>query len=370
MNPGESGKPFRSRAYTYAAGSPINVELDFLSPARQMAAPEISELVFRFSGTVGAVSGGALGRDAAKLYDNVLLRDDGEIVNASGAGLRVLEQIEIGDRQIDPSDISSGATNTTYKYNLRILFGSDAQTRTARGRDAALQLAQFLEGGNLIITPAAAVPTGWAAVQSDWRVRVYAYVRDGRKAELKSRRHIWEQAISLQEFDYPVNGSLRNAVITSKLTTTGYTTLAGYTTLYSRSLELPPTFETDMLVDEYRKTGNALGTNDEITLAAPGAIPLKVAHRGQLVGQMVDLKTLHVDLGAAAPTGGRLLLDVVQDRSPIMGAAALGYETPSALAQAVASRGVIQGANGDKIPATSMVSTIARRTPIRIKGDM
>lgn len=370
MNPGESGKPFRSRAYTFAPGSPINVDLDFLEPMRQMAAPEVSEIVLRFSGTVGAITGGALGRDAAKLFDNISLRDDREIVNASGHGLRILEQHEIGSKQIDPSDISSGATNTTYVYKLRILFGSDVQTRTARARDAALNLAQFLVGGNLVVTPCAAVPTGWAAAQADWRLRVYMYGKDGRKSELKQRRRIYEQVMSVQEYDYPVNGSLRTAFAHSKLATTGYSSWAAFTNIYSRSLEWPTSFETDMLADEYRKTGVALGTNDEILLSTPGAVSIVCPHRGQKVGQMVDLKSLHLDLGAAPPTSARLLLDVIEDRSPVMGAASMGYESPSALAQAVASRGVIQGANGKEIPVGSMVANLARRTAIRIKGDL
>lgn len=367
MNAGESGKAFRSETYTWAAGQQLNIKTDFLNPCRQMAAPEVSEIVIRITGTVSGSGGAALGRDAAKLIENVALRDDGEIVNASGAMLRVLEQVEIGSRQQDPADVASAATTTTYKYNLRILFGSDAQNRMLRPRDSALQIAQFLEGGNLTITCAAAVPTNW--VLSAGTVQVFVYARDARKAELKTRLRIWEQAIGQQEFDYPVNGFLRHAIIASKLTTTGYTSLAGFTTLYSRTLETPPQFETDMLVDEYRKTSTALGTNDEITLATPGAIALKVAHRNQKIGQMIDTKTLHIDLRAAAPTSGKLLIVAAVPRSPIMGAAALGFESPSSLASAVRQNGVIQG-DGKMIPVSQMMASLTRVLPVRLKSGI
>lgn len=367
MNAGESGKPLRSESYVYTLGQPINIKTDFLSPCRQMAAPEISEMVVRFSGAVSGISGGALGRDAAKLVDNVSLRDDGEIVNASGAMLRLLEQMEIGNRQTDPADIASAATNTAYKYNLRILFGSDAQNRMLRPRDSALQIAQLLEGGNLTITTPAATPTGWqAAVGADWRIQVFVYARDGRKNELKARRRIWEVNIGQQEYDYQVNGFLRAALIGSKLTTTGYTSLAAFTTLFSRTLELPPQFESDMLLDEYRKTATALGTNDEFALATPGAIALKIPHRLQKIGQMIDCKTLHIDLRAAAPTNGRVLLDAVIPRSPVMGAVAMGFENPSALASAVRQSGVVQG-EGGQIPVSHMLANLTRVLPVRLK---
>lgn len=364
MNAGQSSKLMRSEQLVYALGTPYNVKLDFLAPARQMAAPEIGELTFRLSGTVGAITGGVKGRDTAKLFDQIIIRDDEEMVNASGAGLRVLEQVERGSKQTDPADIASGSTNTTFVYRLNLIFGG--HTRSVRTRDFRVPLSSLLEGGNITVMTPAAVPTGWAAVQSDWRITVYARVWDARTRELKSRRHIWEQNVSQQEYDYPCFGSIRNAIVTSKLTTTGYTDLSGFTTLFSRTIELPPQFETDMLIDEYRKGAEAIGTNDEFTLAANGAIPIKIASRYQKIGQMIDARTLHLDLRAAAPTGGRLLLDVVTDRSPTMAALQMGYESPSSLAAAVKARGVVVGEAGN-IPAREMVATLARRTPIRIK---
>jgi hypothetical protein len=130
----------------------------------------------------------------------------------------------------------------------------------------------FLEGGQILFNTPAAVPTGWNSVQADQRVRLHVLVKDGRIPELKSRRRIYEQVVSQQEFDYQVNGSLRAALLGSKLTTTGYTSLAAFTTLFSRTLELPPQYQTHVLLDEYRMFADSLGTNDEFALATPGMI--------------------------------------------------------------------------------------------------
>jgi hypothetical protein len=364
MNPNLAGKIFRSDSLVYGLGTSFTFRPDFLAQARNMAAPEVSELIFRFSGTVGAITGGALGRDAAKLIDTVRFRDDDEVINASGVGLRVLEQIELGNKQQDPADIASGATNTTYKYNLRIVL-DPTEMRSQRGRDFRIPLAHFLEGGELTVLTPAAVPSGWAAVQADWRLRVYAKVIDGRVRELKSRRRIKEEAITQQEFDYQINGSLRNAVITSKLATTGYTSLAPYTTIFSRTIETVPSLETDILVDQYRRGADSLGANDEIALAAPGAIPLQIAKKNQKTGEMIDCRTLHIDLQQAAPAGARLLTDTVVDRSPNLAALTEGYRSPSELAAAIRDYGYVVGDSGNT-PARDFVGPLARRLPIRL----
>jgi hypothetical protein len=368
MNPNLAGKTFRSDNIVYALGTAFTFRLDFMAQARNMAAPEVEELDFVFTGTVGAVTGGALGRDAAKLFDTVRFRDDDEVFNMSGAGARVLEQYEVGNKQVDPGDLSSGTTNSSYIYRLRVLF--QPPRRAQRGRDFRVPLAHFLEGGEITFQTPAAVPTGWNSVQSDWRVQLFARITDGRVRELKSRRRIMELAVTNQEFDYPVNGFLRNALLTSKLATTGYTTLAGFTTFFSRTLETVPSYQTHMAVDEYRRGADSLGTNDEFTLAAPGAIPIKVGDREQKTGEMIDTRTLHLDLLQAAPTSGRIIIDSVVDRSPNLAALTEGYRSPAELAAAIRDFGYVVGDSGN-IPAKQMAATLVRRLPVRIKpsGD-
>jgi hypothetical protein len=367
MNPNLAGKLFRSDALVYGLGSAFTFRPDFMAQARNMAAPEVAELIIRFTGTVGAITGGALGRDAAKVFDTVRFRDDDEVINASGAGLRVLEQMELGNKQIDPADITSGSTNVTYNYRLRIVL-DPTEMRAQRGRDFRIPLAHFLEGGELTIQTPAVLPTGWAAVQPDWRVRCYAYIIDGRVRELKSRRRIKEEAVTNQEFDYQINGSLRAAILTSKVTTTGYTSLLPYTTVFSRTLETVPSLEADVLLDRYRRNADSLGSNDEFALATPGALALMIPKKSQKVGEMIDCKTMHLDLQQAAPAGARLLTDTVVDRSPNLAALTEGYRSPGELAAAIRDYGYVVGDSGNTL-ARNFVGPLARRLPIRLQPD-
>ncbi len=363
MTPELRGITLRSNPETYALGAGITFKTDFLAQARQMTAPEVHAITMVFTGTVGAVSGGALGRDAAKLFDQILFKDADEVLNCSGAGMRVLEQMEHGNRQVDPADIASAATNTAYIYRLKWLC---APYRAERPRDFAIPVAHFLEGGEFTIQTPAAVPTGWAAVQADWRLRIFADVRDGRVRELKSRRRIKEQVVGQQEFDYQVNGFLRAAILTSKLATTGYTTLAPHTTLFSRTLKFPPAYDAHILLDEYRREATALGANDEFTLATPGAIALVSPRDYQKTGQMIDMKTLHLDLLSAAPASGRLITDVLIDRSGELAALTEGYPSAGEAQQAVKAHGVVVGA-ADSYAIGGFNAALARKLPLRIK---
>jgi hypothetical protein len=366
MRPALFGIPYRSNAEVYNAGTTITFKPDYLNGARDMDAPEVHAINIRFTGTVGAITGGAKGRDAAKLIDTVRFRDgDVDIWNVSGAGSRVMEQLDWGAKQIDPADIASGSTNATYSYILRISFNP---YRSLRARDFAVPLGSFLDSGEFAIQTAAAVPTGWAAVQADWRIQLFAEVRDGRKRELKSRRRVKEEAMTQQEFDYQVNGSLRAAVVTSKLTTTGYTDLSGFTTLNSRTLMWPSGFQSALLTEFYRREHNMFATNDEFLLAANGALPLYVPREKQKIGQMIDTKSLHVDFTAAAPTSARLITDVVIDRDANAGARQMGYEGPGPLGAAVNAKGQIKGVR-DNYRTNGFNGHLARRMPITIPGN-
>jgi hypothetical protein len=366
MTPEQSLVTYRSNPETPALGSQITFKLDFMQNARRMNAPEVYEIDVVFTGTVGALTGGALGRDAAKLFENIRFRDSDDVWNTSGALARVNEQLEVGSRQTDPVDIASGSTNSSYVYRLRLPFA--VPFRGARERDTAIPLSNFLDGGEFTVTFANVLPTGWNAIQSDWRVRLFAYIADGRVPEIKSRRRVKEEAATQQEFDYQINGFLRTAFLSSKLTTTGYTSLAAFTQINSRTLEFPAAFQTFELVDDYRyNVPGALGTNDEFLLATPGALPIMVPDIDQQIGRMIDTKTLHIDLLAAAPTSGRLWTDVIIDRNPDYTAMAMGYGDREQLAQAIRRAGHIQGGDGREYPAGGFNRDLARKLPIRIK---
>lgn len=367
MTPEQKGLPLRSNPEVYGLNNSITFKLDFMAKARHMAAPEVDEIDIIFTGTVGGVTATALGRDAAKLFDTIKFRDAEDVINCSGAGLRVWEQMELGAKQVDPATVASGATNATYNYRMRIPFTSPH--RAERGEDFAVPLSHFLEGGEFTLQTPAAVPSGWAAAQADWKVQLIAYVRDARVRELKSRRRIREEAVVSQEFDYQVNGFLRAAILTSKLTTTGYTELlALYPTLNSRTLNWPASYAPYNLVDEYRYNTQQFATNDEflLTSTTAGALAIFEPDRDQMTGQLVDTKTLHIDLMAAAPASGRLLTDVVIDRAGDLAAVTMGYGSPGEVQNAVREKGKVNGGGGREYAVRSFNAALARKLPIRI----
>lgn len=363
MTPELRGIYYRSNPEIVTLGSSVTIKPDYLAQAKYMDAPEVWTIVVVFTGTVGAITGGALGRDAAKIFDTIKFRDSDDVLNVSGAGMRVMEQLEWSGKQVDPADIASGATNATYSYSLRIPF---APWRAVRPKDFAVPTQNFLDGGEFTLTFASAVPTGWAAAQADWRVQLFAEVKDGRRAELKSRRRIKEEAMSQQEFDYQVNGQLRSAILSSKLATTGYSSWASFATLNSRTLKLPAAFQTKLFFDEYRREADTFGANDEFLLAAPGALPLVVPRDKQKIGAMVNTKSLHIDLLAAPPTSARLITDTVIERNANQSATQLGYDGPGPTGQAIRQSGVVVGAAGN-YPLKAFNGDLARYMPLRVK---
>lgn len=365
MTPELYGVPLRSNPEPFVLGAAKTIKPDYLNQARNMTAPEVWGIEVRFTGTVGAITGGALGRDAAKLFDTVKFRDDDDVYNVSGAGTRVLEQLEYGAKQIDPADLASGSTNATYTYSLYVPF---APWRCKRAKDFAIPVQNFVDGGEFTIQFASALPTGWNAAQADWQIQMFADVRDGRRKEAKSRRRLKEEATPAQEFDYQVNGYLRSLILTSKLTTTGYTTLAGFTTFNSRTLKWPAAYQSRGLLNKYRRESTTLATNDEFTLSAPGAIALQAPYDDQKIGCMVDCKTVHIDLLQAIPTSGRMITDVLIDRNPTRTANLFNYNGPGPMGAAVKALGQVVGEAGS-YPVSQFNADLARKMPYRVKGN-
>lgn len=364
MNPNLEGRVFRSEAYTYVLGNQFPVKLDFLAQARHMAAPEIADIFVTFTGTVGAVTGGALGKDAAKLFDNIQFIDEEEVINCSGQNLRVLEQMEFGNKQVDPSDLTSGTTSTTYRYTLKITF---EPLKAERSRDTRIPLEHFLEGGQFLISTPSAVPTGWNTVQSDQRIRVAMRVIDGRTKELKSRQTIRELAVTNTEYDYEVNGSMRASFLSSKLATTGASSYGSVTSLFSRTLETPPQLETFYFLERYRRYSDSLGSNDEFAAATPTAIPIVSPNRFQKIGEMIDTKTLHVDFGSqSVPTSAKLVNVAIKNRTPGLAALVAGFGSVADLQVAMSERGRVVDSKPSGTPVEHFHPTLVRRLPVRV----
>lgn len=338
------------------------VKTTFLEKMRKLVAPEITDLWFRLSGTVGGVTGGALGKDFAKLIKKVIARDDDEWLNLSGQSLRLLEQVEYGSKQKDPADVASAATSSTYKALLRLTFHP---IKAMRPRDFHLPLVSLLDAGEFMVQQSDAWPTGWAT-SSSLSLKIFARVNEGRKREVKSRRHLSEISFSVDDTTYPLGGSIRGLYLSSSLTTTGATALTGVTVINSNSLEFPPDLPENILVDRYRMNSEALGTNDEIE--AQNAIAFVVPDKGQKVGLMIDARNVHLRLGSV-PTSSILVRDLVVDRPPEITAKSMGYNSTAEYQQDLVERGrIIDGTDGGA-PVTTFNPTLVRRLAARIPGD-
>jgi len=365
----------RSRGYTFGLSQNINVDTNFLDQFMGWDAPEIAEFLLVFSGSVTAGGGGAaLGRDAAKLFNNVDIRmSGGQIVNGGGAPLRVNEQNEYGDKQLDPADVTAAGTNAAYEYQLAIPF-EFPKSGDEYKRDCRLSLKAFKAlGGQITIRTPSALPTNWSTATGT--VEVYARVVEGRNRQANAFYTLLEYNVTQIEDYYPIEGSARYLGLTSRLETTGYTSLIAttYNSFDSRTLGWEAGLHPRILRDRYRHLHLAVGTNDEhllvpVALAGPafGAIPIVSPDKDQRIVRMPMLGRLHLDLNAAAPASGVIMAGAIKDRAPIYSAYAMGYQDVNQYLSDVLNMGVVR--DGKDSPVANFDPFLVNRMPVRIKA--
>lgn len=368
MTPQLKGYDFRSNPEIYTANATTTFRADYLAGAKAWTAPEVWSIAIVFSGSIAAsgdhVANPALGRDFAKLFATIKFRlQNQDLILLSGAAARIVEQIEYGGRQVDPADVSANSAFVATNYILRIPF---ACHRNLRRRDTAIALTDFLDSGELTVTYAAQPPTGWGPVGADWKVRLYAMVKEGRVREAKSMRRIKEVAVTNQELSYDIGGFLRTGFLTTALTTTGYTSLAGITNVNSTTLGWPAAYETFMLKDHYRQEQQFPNALDENLLAAPGSLPIIFPEVMQKTGQMPNVRSLHLDLLQTPVAGLRLVTDTIVDRNPEQTTKLFKYDNSAQAAAQAHAHGVVVGNNGN-YPVGSVPSDLQRALPLRIK---
>lgn len=359
MLPELDGVYYASNPFSFGLGAQENVKVDFLNKSRKFAAPEIAELIVRFNGTVGGVTGGALGVDAWKLIKKLIINDDEEMVNLSGASMRVLDQMDFGDKSIDPADVSSGSTSSSYVAEFRFTF---TPPRMHRPRDFAYPVQNLLDGGTLQIQTCDALPTGWAT-SSTLSARVWARVVDGRVRELKSRRKVTEQSFNRDDDFYPVDGAIRALILTSVLTTTSYTALSGISTINSTNLEYFPDFPKTLTKDRYRRMADGVNTSTDAFIN-DHAIALVTPDRGQRIGAMPIVRAAHLRLGAT-PTSAIVLRDVVVARPLNASANQFGFPDIASYQRAVLARGRVVDGKPHGTPVKEYNPELARLYPIR-----
>lgn len=369
----DDGVYYASNPETFGLGSTINVKPDFLARGVKMRAPEVVEILHVFTGSVPAVTGGALGRDAAKLIKKAIFTDDEEWCNLSGASIRVLDQMDFGDKSVDPADVASAATSASYVAVFRQTF---TPPRMKRPRDYAIPLINFLEGNSMQIQFCSALPDGWGAGGGAigalaLSYRMWARVVEGRKNEVKSRRKLSEQSFNRDDDWYPTDdGAIRALVLSSVLTSTGYTSMAGVTVLNSNSPDLFfPDFPSYLARDRYRRMSDSLDTtNDEFIRSTPTAIPLITPDRDQKYGSMPQFKSVHLKIGST-PASAVLIKDTLVPRPLRITAKQMGFASTGEYQNAVINHGYAVTAEGSKgRPVREWNERLARISPLRIEG--
>ncbi len=363
MTPELDGTYYASNPEAFGLSSVLNIKTDFLAKSRKMAAPEIAEMIIRFNGSVAGVTGGALGIDTYKLVKKLIIQDDEEFVNISGASIRVLEQMDFGSKQVDPADVASAATSSSFVSTIRFTF---EPPRMHRPKDFRVPTINLLEAGTLQLQLADALPTGWGTTSLS--CRVWCRVVDGRKKELKSRRKVTEQSFNRDDDFYPIDGAIRALLLSSVLTTTGYTDLSGITVQNSTNLEIFPDFPNGLAIDRYIRSSDSplSATLDQVR--AKTAISIISPDRNQKIGAMPMVKAAHLRMGST-PASCVLIRDVLVNRP--MNVSGLLVNQPDQLSyqRAVTTSGRVRDGKSGGTPVTQYNPDLARILPIRVGGE-
>jgi hypothetical protein len=363
MTPDNDGIILASNPETLALGSTISVKLDFLAKARKMAAPEVADVVIRLYGTVGGHTATALGKDGYKFVKKFICADDDEFVNVSGASIRVLEQMDFGAKQVDTAAVASAASNTTWQQSLRFTF---EPPRMENPGDYRMPVTNFLDGGQMQIQIADAVPTGYTT-SSTLSFRVFARVVDAKKKSLKSRRKVTEQSYNRDDDFYPTDGAIRALILSSVLTTTGYTALTGITVLNSTNLDFFPDLPFDVQLSRYRRGHIAINESTD-EFVAQNAIALVTPDLYQKIVNMPQVRAAHLRLGST-PTSAVLIKDVLVARPPNISAMHMGFPDIQSYQLALLHGGHVKDQTDNGTHVRKVAPELARIMPLEIKPE-
>lgn len=356
------GRVLRSNPIAMGDGVNTVVPLDFLGPALKMQAPVIRQLLIHCQPIGDQATAVLLAEDSYKFVKSLRIADTaGDFFGPlPGCQIRVIEQLEAGDKQIDPAEVAV-ANDQTLGFFLKVHFDT---AMAHRGADTAVELTRLtMPGGEIEISFQA--PTNWTFNASPGTCHIYAIVHDERVKEAKSRM-VWRQvAITASEDHYGIKGSLRAAYVSSDLgVAAGYTSLAGITSISSDTLAMQA-LDTEILRQEYLAKSKTRASDDEFLAATETALPLVTPSAGQHIGKMQDLDSLHVNLGAI-PASGRLVTCVIRDRSAEVAAQWFGFGSPEDYLNALKANAMVQGKGNRASHVKNWDNKIARRLPVRI----
>lgn len=362
------GLLLQSNPFTWVNGANLDIDRNFLKEAMgRMRAPVVRELQFHVDGQVTGVTATLLAKDGHKFFERIQVGDRGGLLfDCSGAVARHIEQMELGSKAFEPNNgtaIASAATSGNYHVMARVLFDTE---RSHRGADTALPLNHLMDGGKIAVR--CATPPGCTVTSAT--IRVYAVVHDERERELKSRQ-VWKEfSITKAEDSYSIGGSLRAAFISSTLTATGYTALdAEVATITSKTLGLSQ-YDLIQFILEYRRLRDSASSVDGFlsSITAPDAVSLVNPSRGQHIGKMADLQSMHLKL-VSAPTSGALVTCHIEDRNLSLAAEWMGYDSEAAFLADFNARARVSSRGKAGTSIKSWPASLVRRLPAVIPAE-
>jgi hypothetical protein len=340
----------RSRAFPFSANGRIPVDLAFLAPAQgAMKVPEISALVLRVNCLVDVAGAALAADDQCRALDDVRVRDQGgDRIALRGIELREVQLEESGSSYADPPALGIGL-NQTMEFTISIPL---SPARAARGADFRINVAELLNGGEILLgCPPAAFAANGTIVSGTYEV--YATIVDGMHPEAKSRATwIAYNATNAEDY-YPVFGALRSAFAIAP-DTTGAASMTSIDTLDSTTLgyvAIPRT----VLAEVYRQGSYSLdATVDNVTQGNCFSIVAPTRHGKQTV--MPGAGRVHVRFSAAPPTNSRVVINAITDRVASNSRAILGGDLNKLAAETTSGRRAV----------TSLSSATAARLPVRV----
>ena len=363
-----NGRWYPSKPYTMGDGSDIPIDLSFLNSAmRSMSAPCVREMLLVAAVNVDTAGGGSVAaEDWAKVLSRITGRDKGGYwYDLPGSLSRLAAQADRGSRATDPTALGASQSGAARNVMFRISFEPDG--RSARAKDFRKPLIELVDGGDFNVTCNADLTAiGTGVTFNSGTVKLWVRVVDERRRELKSRL-VWRNINqTVTEDEYKVNGSLRCAFFAAPAAT-GYTTIAGYTSIDSRDLEYVA------LADSVLREAYSRDTPDPYSADgfADGAtaLPLFWPSPDQRTGMLPDLDTLHIKMveGSVA-TGAKLVVCVVENRALAYSVPWMGYASAADFQQAFLSRGYVVDKGGKTSHQKYWGDKLTRRLPVRIKS--
>jgi hypothetical protein len=361
---------YRSQNLAFAASSSAPIPLAFLEPAKQKAFGVIHEILIRIQLNLTVAMGNSfLSKLAPQILTFFRLTDRaGNRVFLRGSSMRVMNQHEFGDAYTDGANLGAGAAQA-FEFYMRVSF---MPSKSRRRADYGIPVRELLDGGTMEAFWSPANVFGANVTINSGSIECYFEVIDERTPELKSRMTYLDYDVTLQEFYYPVTGSLRWATYYSENRDNAATPLVAQNIL-SNTLGLP-FFPSTLFQDRHKsenwpRIGDSAATIlTEDVVAAGFAIPIEICRRDQKISPLIDTASLHMKTDQAIPAAvNKMIICAIQDRNAGLAVTDMAAQSEAQLNAALSKYGYIRTAQNSDWPIAMAPKVLQKRLPLKIK---